>query len=288
MTVGAALSGPPPGPKATVPGQTPGTMCGAPPAGPPPARPTTPGQPTTMTVGAALSGPPPGPKAPLPPSEPPETASPPPPPPPAPPQEDSPPPPPTPQLAANEPVPIKHPETPCPVPPPVLKADGDRTPSQPARTPPSDLKASISPTPVAKQAPVTPGVQSPVVCEEKDADIAKGKPLQKQVEKAPLPPVDLGSGPQACEAAPEPPSGLDMAVADSLPTDDAGERIAKLFASHGKHGTVNRDTMKALLQFLLTKQGSRKGLVPAQLDRIVDTFIEESEPVAATSGKDLA
>ena len=41
-------------------------------------------------------------------------------------------------------------------------------------------------------------------------------------------------------------------------------------------------------RFLLTKQGSRKGLVPAQLDRIVDTFIEESEPVAATSWKELA
>ena len=118
------------------------------------------------------------------------------------------------------------------MPPPVPKTDsGDRTPSQPAPTPPSELKASTSPTPVAKQAPVTPGVQSPVVCEDKDADIAKGKPVQKQVEKAPLPPVDLGSGPQACEAAPEPPSGLDMAVADSPPTDDVGERIAKLFAS---------------------------------------------------------
>ena len=38
-------------------------------------------------------------------------------------------------------------------------------------------------------------------------------------------------------------------------------------------------------RFLLTKQGSRKGLVPAQLDRIVDTFIEESEPVLQPAGK---
>ena len=35
MTVGAALSGPPPAAK-IVPGQTPGAVCGAPPAGPPP------------------------------------------------------------------------------------------------------------------------------------------------------------------------------------------------------------------------------------------------------------
>lgn len=34
-------------------------------------------------------------------------------------------------------------------------------------------------------------------------------------------------------------------------------------------------------RFLLTKQGSRKVLGPAHVDRIVDKFIEESEPVVA-------
>ena len=76
---------------------------------------------------------------------------------------------------------------------------------------------------------------------------------------------------------------------------------------HSRNGAVSRETMKALLKsfgrsfscaflllhfwmscmvankprFLLTKQGSRKVLGPAHVDRIVDKFIEESEPVVA-------
>jgi len=105
-------------------------------------------------------------------------------------------------------------------------------------------------------------------------------PTQKPVEKVqrePSPTADASDGQCVSKAAPEPPRKMDLPLADPLPADDLGERIAKLFASHSRNGAVSRETMKALLKFLLTKQGSRKVLGPAHVDRIVDKFIEESD-----------
>ncbi|CAK9089859.1 unnamed protein product [Durusdinium trenchii] len=258
MTVGAALSGPPPGPKApTGPRPTTTVTVGAALSGPPPGpkAPTGPRPTTTVTVGAALSGPPPGPKAPVsafllsaqPQREDDDVDAPPPPPPPPPEGGwcDFPPPPPKPQYSANDPVPIESPETPCPIPPPQPTPPATPTSSQPAPTPPTLTSTSMQAAHSEAQPPQI------------------NQATQSQSESAPLPPKL-----QSSEAAPEPRL--------SNPSLDDGEQIAKLFASHTRQGVVNRDTMKALLQFLLSKQGSRKGLSSAHLDRIVDSFVEES------------
>lgn len=59
-------------------------------------------------------------------------------------------------------------------------------------------------------------------------------PTQKRVEKVqrePSPTADASDGQCVSKAAPEPPRKMDLPLADPLPADDLGERIAKLFAS---------------------------------------------------------
>lgn len=59
-------------------------------------------------------------------------------------------------------------------------------------------------------------------------------PTQKPVEKVqrePSPTADASDGQCVSKAAPEPPRKMDLPLADPLPADDLGERIAKLFAS---------------------------------------------------------
>ena len=59
-------------------------------------------------------------------------------------------------------------------------------------------------------------------------------PTQKPVEKVqrePSPTTDASNGQCVSKATPEPPSKMDLPLADPLPADDLGERIAKLFAS---------------------------------------------------------